>query len=74
MTLSRNGGAQPPSTISIRGLDAGPRLTPNSISTKNRPMSAIVDRLVIAILYLVLKSLLKRQFDILNDLITYAGC
>lgn len=44
---SRNGGAQPPTTISIRGLEAGPRLTPNSISPKNRPLSAIVDRLVI---------------------------
>ena len=42
---NNNGRAQPPATISIRGLESGPRLTPNSLSAKTRPLSAIVDRL-----------------------------
>ncbi len=42
--VSRNSRVQPPATISIRGLDSGPRLTPNSLSAKTRPLSAVVDR------------------------------
>ena len=34
---------------SIRGLESGPRLTPNSLSAKTRPLSAIVDRLDVEI-------------------------
>ena len=47
--VSRNSRAQPPATISIRGLDTGPRLTPNSLSAKTRPLSAVVDRLDVEI-------------------------
>ena len=47
--MSRNSRAQPPATISIRGLDTGPRLTPNSLSAKTRPLSAVVDRLDVEI-------------------------
>ena len=46
---NNNGRAQPPATISIRGLESGPRLTPNSLSAKTRPLSAIVDRLDVEI-------------------------
>ena len=42
---NNNGRAQPPATISIHGLESGPPLTPNSLSAKTRPLSAIVDRL-----------------------------
>ena len=47
--VTRNSRAQPPATISIRGLETGPRLTPNSLSAKTRPLSAVVDRLDVEI-------------------------